>query len=121
MLLRDSKKLSVTDSDLCVVLGNGLENAMDACKKLDPKEIRYVSVEARIVSNQFLIKITNTFNGIVKQEDGHIISTKETPYHGIGLQNIRKVVMANKGYVKTNYTHNLFTLMIAFPEASAAE
>lgn len=115
------KKLSVTDSDLCVVLGNGLENAMDACKKLDPKEIRYVSVEARIVSNQFLIKITNTFNGIVKQEDGHIISTKETPYHGIGLQNIRKVVMANKGYVKTNYTHNLFTLMIAFPEASAAE
>lgn len=113
------RKLTVTDSDLCVVLGNGLANAMEACKKLDPQETRYVSVEARTVNNQFLIKITNTFNGIIKHENGRFISTKDKPYHGIGLQNIRKVVFANKGYVKTEYTQNLFTLMVAFPENSA--
>jgi len=112
------KKLSVTDSDLCIVLGNGLENAMEACKKLDSLENRYVTVEARTVNNQFLIKITNTFNGIIKQEGGHFISTKEMPYHGIGLQNIKKVVSANKGYIKTDYNETLFTLMVAFPESS---
>lgn len=111
------KSLSVTDSDLCIVLGNGLENAMEACQKVPSDEARFISVEARNVNNQFFIKITNTFDGIVKQEGSRFISTKDTPYHGIGLQNISKVVSANKNYIKTEYTDSLFTLMVAFPDA----
>lgn len=113
------KVLSVSDSDLCVVLGNGLENAMDACRKIDTKEVRSIQVEARTVNQQLLIKITNTYNGIVNQEDGRLISTKETPYHGIGLQNIKKVVATYGGYVKTEFTQTIFTLMVAFPESSS--
>lgn len=113
------KKLSITDSDLCVVLGNGLENAMEACKKMDSNESRYISVEARKINNQFLINIANTFNGIIKQEGDRFISTKDTPYHGIGLKNIKKVVSANNGYMKTEYTKTLFTLMVALDESSA--
>jgi len=92
---------------------------MEACRKLDAHETRYISVEARTVNHQFLIKVSNTFNGIVKQDDGGFISTKETPYHGIGLQNIRKVVSSYNGYLKTEYTQTLFNLMVAFPEPSS--
>ena len=111
------KKLSVSNSDLCVVLGNALENAMEACKKLEAPEVRSLSVEARTVNGQLLIKITNTYNGTMNQEDGRYLSTKEKPYHGIGLQNIKKVMAANGGYVKTEYSQTVFTLMAAFPEA----
>lgn len=110
------EKFPVADSDLCVILGNGLENAMEACIKMNSEETRYINVEAREVNQQFLIKITNTFNGIIKQEKDRFISTKETPYHGIGLQNIKRVVAEYRGYIKTDYNQSLFTLMVAFPK-----
>ncbi len=113
------KQLSVSDSDLCVVLGNALENAMDACSKVENPEARFVSAEARIVNGQLLVKITNAYNGVLNQEDGRYLTTKNTPFHGIGLQNIEKVVNTCKGFVKTEHNGTVFTLMAAFPESRA--
>ncbi len=113
------KQFAVSDSDLCVVLGNALENAMEACEKLKAVDARCVSVKARIVNGQLLIKITNTYNGTVNEADGQYLTTKEKPYHGIGLKNIKKVVDTYGGYVKTEHNETGFTLMVAFPEARA--
>jgi len=113
------KQLSVSDSDLCIVLGNALENAFEACRKLEAPNTRSVSVEARLLKGQLLIRISNTFSGKVNMSNGQYITTKKTPYHGIGLLNIRKVVSAYGGYVKTEHTQNVFTLMAAFPAESA--
>lgn len=113
------KQLSVSDSDLCVVLGNALENAMEACSKVEHPEARFVSAEARTVNGQLLVKITNAYNGVLNQEDGRYLTTKSTPCHGIGLQNIEKVVNACKGFVKTEHNGSVFTLMAAFPESRA--
>ena len=113
------KQLSVSDSDLCVVLGNALENAMEACRKLENPEARFVSAEARAVKGQLLIKITNAYNGFLNQRDDRYLTTKDSPYHGIGLQNIKKVVDAYKGFVKTEHSGTVFTLMAAFPEHHA--
>jgi hypothetical protein len=116
---RIPKELSVSDSDLCVVLGNALENAMEACKKLENTKERSVSLEAMTVNGQLLIKVTNDYGGTVNQADGRYLTTKEKPYHGIGLQNIRKVVGACGGYTKTEHSETVFTLMAAFPEPRA--
>ena len=113
------KQLSVSDSDLCVVLGNALENAMEACSKVENPEARFVSAEARTINGQLLVKITNAYNGILNQEDDRYLTTKSTPYHGIGLQNIEKVVNACRGFVKTEHNGKVFTLMAAFPESRA--
>lgn len=113
------KQLSVSDSDLCVVLGNALENAMEACGKLENSGARFVSAEARTVNGQLLIKITNAYDGCLNQMDDRYLTTKSTPYHGIGLQNIKKVVDAYKGFVKTEHSGTVFTLMVAFPEPCA--
>ncbi|HEX3039048.1 MAG TPA: ATP-binding protein [Caproiciproducens sp.] len=113
------KQLSVSDSDLCVVLGNALENAMEACGKLENPEARFVSAEARTVNGQLLIKIANAYNGLLNQRDGHYISTKSGGLHGIGLQSIKKVVGAYKGFVKMEHSQTVFTLMAAFPDPLA--
>ncbi len=112
---RITKEISVSDSNLCVVLGNALENAMEACIKLGNPLARFVSIEAGTMNGQLLIKIVNSYNGTVKQTDGQYLSSKETPSHGIGLQNIQKVVKACGGYVKTEHSEMVFTLMAAFP------
>lgn len=114
---RIPKQLSVSDSDLCVVLGNALENALEACGKLENPEARFVSVESRTANGQLLIKIANAYNGFLNQTDERYLTTKNDPYHGIGLQNIKKVVDAYKGFVKTEHNGTVFTLMAAFPES----
>lgn len=110
------KQLSVSDSDICVVLGNALENAMEACEKLASPEARYIVAEARKMNDQFLIKVTNAYNGVVNQQDGNYISAKEGGFHGLGLNNIKKVVNTYGGFVKTEHSGRVFTLMVAFKE-----
>ncbi len=108
-------QLPIGDSDLCIVLGNALENAMEACGKQGVHQTRYVSVEARSFTGQFLIKITNTYNGIVNWQDDSYLSTKSGASHGLGLQNIKKVVSGAKGMIKIEHNTEAFTLMAAFP------
>lgn len=113
------KQLVVSDSDLCIVLGNALENAMEACRRLENPEARFVSAEARAVNGQLLIKLANAYSGPLNHRDGRYLTTKNSPYHGMGLQNIKKVVDAYKGFVKMEHSGTVFTLMAAFPEACA--
>lgn len=47
------KTLSVQDSDLCIVLSNGLENTMEACEKIPAEKERFVTVEAKVIQNHF--------------------------------------------------------------------
>jgi hypothetical protein len=108
-------KLPIDDIDLCIILGNGLENAMEACEKQEDYLTRYVAVEARNINDQLLIKITNTYNGTVKQRGDRLLSTKRSSSHGMGLQNINKVVETAGGMVKIDYNTKTFTLMVALP------
>jgi len=109
------KQLSVSDSDLCVVLGNALENALEACGKLTEPASRLISAEARITGGRLLFKIENSYNGLLNQKDGYYLSTKNDQGHGIGLRNIQKVVDACGGFLKMEHSGTTFTLMAAFP------
>ncbi len=110
------KNLSVDDSDLCIVLGNALENAMEACNRLTDPAVRSVSAEARPVNGQLLIKIVNTYDGTLQNKDGNYLTTKNSPYHGMGLKNIQKAADRCGGFVKIEHSKTAFTLMVAFPQ-----
>lgn len=109
------KQLCISDSELCVVLGNALENAIEACENMENANARFISAEAKAINGQLLIRIENSYNGCLNIQDGIYISTKSGSFHGIGLQNIKKVVDDYKGYVKTEYDGKIFVLMAAFP------
>lgn len=98
-----------------------MENAIEACEKLDIQQDRFVSVQARTINNQFLIKIENSFNGCLNVQNGSYISTKSEKSHGLGMKNIKRVVEANGGFIKTEYDRRLFTLMVAFPNVLSVE
>ncbi|WP_242833074.1 sensor histidine kinase [Desulfosporosinus acidiphilus] len=114
-------RLAMSDSDLCVVLGNALENAIEACGNLDNPGARFLAAEARTVNSQLLLKIENAYNGSLNIQDRGYRSTKSGEFHGMGLQNIKKVVEACGGFVKTQHSGKVFTLMAAFPNPCAAE
>lgn len=108
------KQLSVSDIDLCVVLGNSLENAIEACSNLEPDK-RFISNEAGVINNHLLIKIKNSYNGCLNFRNGRYFSTKKEKSGGIGMQNMKKVVESYGGYIKIEHDGKEFTLMAAFP------
>ncbi len=78
------------DSDLCIVLSNSLENAMEACRKVPPEQKPFVAAEARLFGGRFLIKVVNSYDGQLSKSGSTLATSKEGSGHGFGLNNIKK-------------------------------
>jgi hypothetical protein len=109
------KRISVKDHDLCVVLGNALENAIEACERLAKSPPGMIAVEARLSNGQLLIKIENSFHGLLFQTGESYRSLKSSRGHGLGLRSIQTVVASYGGFLKTEHSEKRFILMAAFP------
>lgn len=111
-----SSKSVMSDSDLCIVLGNSLENAVNACRQIEDIHKRFISIEAMAVKKQQIIKIKNSHNGKLIMKDSRYITSKDTKSHGLGIRNIEKVIESYGGFVKIDHNENEFTVMVAVSE-----
>lgn len=107
------EKLSLPDSDLCIILGNALDNAITACKHMKPAQKRFISITSRSMNRYFLIQVSNSYNGQLEMKGGRLVSTKEEGSHGYGISNIKRVAEAYGGYVKIEHDGAIFTLTAA--------
>ena len=96
------RKISVSDVDLCTIIGNILENAIAACMDL-PEEERMLSLSGLVQNHRLYIVATNTFNGIIRQWNGEYLSLRHSG-NGIGLNSVR--ASAEKYHGKAEFTHN---------------
>lgn len=83
---------AVSDVDMVCVLGNLIDNAIEACEKQTSK---YIEVDINEVKKMILIKIVNSYNG--EKIDTSVTSKKEKTMHGIGIKNVKKIVAKYKG------------------------
>ncbi|MBQ7942934.1 MAG: GHKL domain-containing protein [Lachnospiraceae bacterium] len=89
-----------SDSDLCAVVGNILENAIEAAAK---HEEPYIYFSMRKENNQLLIQCDNTYAIAPVLERGNFVTTKaDKAYHGIGTKTIRSVVEEYHGKTEFN-------------------
>ena len=105
-------QLQMETTDLVTVIGNLIDNALNALKNVPYKNRRLL---LKIVFNRqrLIIRISNPFIGEIQCKDGAIISINEDKdNHGYGLKNISKVVNIYKGYMDIDYSENLFTVDI---------
>ncbi len=105
-------ELSVTPSDLSVVLGNGLQNALDACSLQKEGEPRRICLLARVVGHSLTLELTNTYDGVAVEQDGRLLTRKEGQGHGLGLASIRRVAELYHGYCSVSRTGQEFTLRV---------
>lgn len=90
-------KLPLTDVELCTVLGNLLDNAVEACS-LQEKGARRILIAGETNGSMYFLKVENTYDGQVLREADRFTSRKGTsPYHGIGLSSVQRVIMAHGG------------------------
>lgn len=105
--------LPFADFDLCVIVGNALDNAIEAVLKVTDTE-RFIKLKMKSVKNILTIKITNPFIGKLRsgKKDKRLISSKGGVFHGIGLGSIEKTVLKYDGSLKIESDKNLFQLII---------
>ena len=105
---------TITEQELIAILGNGLDNAIEACKKMKtaPKWIR---LHICNIKEMTMIKIENSYEQQPVQEKGHFISTKEeAQLHGLGVKSMRAIVEKYAGKMRMDYEDGVFSLMISF-------
>ena len=102
--------LSLTD--LCVIFGNALDNAIEACAKCS-HEIKVISVHSTFSTGYLFVSIENPVAADVRIGGNHVATTKDNKgSHGIGLRSIKTAVERNSGEMKLSCADKLFTVEI---------
>lgn len=79
----------VQDKDLCIIVGNFLENAIEACRRMAQGE-RFITMNAVIQGGFLIVVMDNSFDGSCKISDGVYLSRKHDGA-GIGLSSVKSV------------------------------
>lgn len=108
-------ELSIAEIDLCIILGNLFDNAIEACMQL-PEEERLIRVYMDMKNTQLYISFTNT-TALKKQkkENGRFRTTKGEG-HGHGLVRIDTIIERYQGYISRNSEDGAFTTEILLPQ-----
>jgi sensor histidine kinase YesM len=80
---------TVDDYELCIILGNLLENAVTACLRTPENEKCYIEITMKPFDNQYGIKVENSFDGTVKNDGKTLFTTKNDG--GLGIKSIVSV------------------------------
>lgn len=104
--------LCISDTELCAILSNGLENALHAVSQMEHSD-RWIDLYCGIKRNKLLIEIENPYAGIVTMEDGLPVTAEAG--HGYGCRSIRAIVLQHGGLYTFSPQNGIFTLQIVLP------
>lgn len=99
-------KLYEKSFDICVILGNLVENALQAARASEEK---YLLVRLQERQGILMLVVENSYSGEIKREHSRFRTSKENvSTHGFGLESVKKVVAQNGGDMDISYTDKRF-------------
>ena len=105
-------QVAIDDFDLCIILGNTIENAIEACQRMT-KSSQFINLHIKMIGNMLVITIDNSYNGIIKASATSFISSKRSSgEEGIGLASLQSIVRKYKGVLNLNHTQDVFETSI---------
>ncbi len=110
------QELSFPDIDLCVILGNLLDNAIEACQWLEEPASRFIRVYLDLKGENLYLCITNS-TGKIQKRNGKYVSRK-AGRHGFGLQRVDRLISRYQGYLKRADEEGVFTCEVLLPLGS---
>ncbi|MCM1254070.1 MAG: GHKL domain-containing protein [Clostridium sp.] len=100
--------------DFCILLGNILDNAIEACVKMPDGEPRFLSIEAKTVKKCFLMEVKNS----TVMRDIHELQysgKRGKKERGLGLSNIKETLRRYQGTMNVKVEENVFHISILIP------
>lgn len=106
--------IAVSGIDLSVLIGNLLDNAMEACLEIPEEKDRFIRIYIDIVKKQLYISVTNSMKGKARRTDGGFLSRKPGS-HGFGIFRIDSIVAKYHGYLNRQTENGVFATEVMLP------
>ena len=103
---------NITAFNLCTILANALDNALEACQLLSEEHTKDITINCILEKNTQIISISNP---LLKINPSLKTTKRDNTDHGYGLYNIKKTVDALGGSLRISQNPPLFVLDIMFP------
>lgn len=103
----------ITDIDLCVLLGNLLDNAIEACMKIDEAN-RFIRIYISLLKSQLYISVQNSAKEELDFNERNYISTKRGE-HGLGMKRVKILVDKYSGYLNLQNEPGIFASEVTIP------
>ena len=119
--------LKIHSYDIGIILGNAVDNAIEACRKLKEKEpgadafIRFASLQK---GNLLILKVENSFDGKLTQKpqaEFPITDKPDKENHGMGLRNIKNTVEKYQGTMDFKVRNRVFILSMMMKNEGGKE
>jgi hypothetical protein len=91
--------IGILDSDLSIIFGNCIENALEACSRMKSSD-KFIRVRAGMKMGELVIVIGNSFDGNILSDNEEFRSIKRNGDRGIGISSIRAVAEKYSGEPK---------------------
>ena len=106
------------DMDLCVLLGNALDNAVAGC--LTVENDRYITIVAECDRLSLRLLISNSFDGNIREEKGKLFSRKRENRIGVGMDSMRAVCEKYDAAMDIRYSERDFHVLFVFAMADTS-
>ena len=103
-------EIKLESTDLCVIIANGLENAINAVEKIPDYYKRQIEISIFLKNNKLCIEIVNNYLGVIQFENEIPLSDREN--HGIGTKSIVAACNKYNGIYSFEADGNVFSLKI---------
>jgi len=107
------EKLALSDVDLCVLLGNLLDNAIEACQQIEPPQ-RFLRVYMVLIKEQLYISIQNAAKEILNFNERNYITSKRGQ-HGLGMMRVKLLVDKYEGCLNLQNEPGIFAAELTLP------
>ena len=104
--------LTISDVELSIIIGNLLDNAIEACRSVDSN--RFIRIYISMKGKMLYFSMLNS-SGEKKKKTGSIFATQKEGMHGFGLRRAEAILEEHGGWVKYNSEDGAFTSEFLVP------
>ena len=113
------EQLKITDVHLCAIVGNLLDNAIEACEKIKPVDSaatphKFIRIYIGMFKQQLYISVSNSTNAKRRRRLNELVTSK-LGEHGFGLRRIDKIAEQYDGFINRKNEPGIFATEVMLP------
>lgn len=106
------RNTNIRSVDLTTILGNLLDNALEAAEAA-PERLRFLRLTVRRINAMLIIKVENGYGEAPAQENGNLLTSKmDKAFHGWGLKSVQTAAEHYDGAIHTEYADGVFKTVV---------
>ena len=106
------RNTNIRSVDLTTILGNLLDNALEAAQTA-PERLRFLKLTVRRINAMLIIKVENGYGEAPTQKNGNLLTSKmDKAFHGWGLKSVQTAVERYDGAINTDYADGIFKTVV---------